>query len=231
MTELNKAVIVVVGASGGLGSRLAQQLEAAGALVVRSSRNVGMLDSLVVDLRDESAAAALIDTAVAIHGRLDGLIIAAGVVAFGPVTELSDATLRELFEVNTLAPARLVRAAAPHLSAAAAAGGRPFVVTLSGVVAETPTAGLAAYSASKAGLAAFVQAASRELRRASIRLIDARPGHTETGLSAHPIAGTAPAFAAGLDPDAVAARIVRAIIDGEKDLPSHAFDVRPATPQ
>ena len=220
MADLSGSVVLVVGATGGLGSLLSQQLEEAGATVLRSGRASA---ALAADLRVEGAAASLIEAAAAVHGRLDGLVIAAGVVAFGPASELSDATLRELFEVNTLAPVRLVRAATPHLAAAAQSGGAPFVVTLSGVVAESPTAGLAAYSASKAALAAFTQAASRELRRASIRIIDARPGHTETALSTHPLEGTAPAFPAGLAPEAVAARIVRAIVDGEKDLPSGAF--------
>ena len=220
MTDLNGAVVLVVGATGGLGSLISDQLQDAGATVLRSGRTSA---SLSADLRPDDAAAQLIEAAFAVHGRLDGLVVAAGVVAFGPATDLTDATLRELFDVNALAPVRLVRAAAPHLSAAAQSGGEPFVVTLSGVVSEAPTAGLAAYSASKAALAAFMQAASRELRRASIRLIDARPGHTETALSTHPLQGTAPAFPAGLAPEAVAARIVKAIIDGEKDLPSGAF--------
>jgi hypothetical protein len=56
-----------------------------------------------------------------------------------------------------------------------------------------------------------------------VRLLDARPGHTETGLATRPVEGRAPSFPPGLDPDAVAARIVRAIVDGEKDLPSSAF--------
>lgn len=150
-------------------------------------------------------------------------MIAAGVVAFGPLTEVSDDAVRELHEVNAQGPMRLIRDATPALAESAAAGREPFIVTISGVVSESPTAGLAAYSASKTALAGFVSAATRELRRLGIRMVDARPGHTETGLATHPIEGTAPAFAAGLDPDAVAARIVRAIVDGEKDLPSSAF--------
>ena len=94
---------------------------------------------------------------------------------------------------------------------------------LSGIVAESPTAGLAAYSASKAALAAFVQASSREFRRSGIRMLDSRQGHTETGLATRAIAGTAPAFPQGLDPAAVAERIVLGIVDDEKDLPSTAF--------
>jgi cyclic-di-GMP-binding biofilm dispersal mediator protein len=223
MTELSGAVVLVVGATGGLGSRIAARLTAAGATVVVSGRISADPDALLADLRDRAAAASVVSSVVKRHGRLDGLVIAAGVVAFGPIAELKDDTIRELFDLNVMAPIQLVRSAVPHLAESAEAGRDPFIVTLSGIVAEAPTAGLAAYSASKAALNAFTKAATRELRKQGIRFVDARPGHTETHLSTHPIAGTAPLFPAGLDPDSVAARIVRAIVDGERDLPSTAF--------
>lgn len=226
MTTLEGSVVLVLGASGGLGARIAEQLADAGATVIRAARNPETLtgpDAFLADLVDEQAAASVVTAAIGAHGRIDGVVIAAGAVAFGPIGELADDTLRELFAVNTLAPIRLIREALPHLTESAAAKRDPFIVTLSGVVAEAPTAGLAAYSASKAGLAGFMKAAARELRRAGIRALDARPGHTETGLVTRAIAGTAPAFPTGLDPDWVAERIVRAIADGEKDLPSTAF--------
>jgi cyclic-di-GMP-binding biofilm dispersal mediator protein len=84
-------------------------------------------------------------------------------------------------------------------------------------------AGLAAYSASKAAFFAFNQAISRELRRDGIRVIDARPGHTETGLAGRAIGGVAPAFPTGMSADQVSDRIVKAIVEDEKDLPSSAF--------
>jgi cyclic-di-GMP-binding biofilm dispersal mediator protein len=84
-------------------------------------------------------------------------------------------------------------------------------------------AGLAAYSASKAALYGYAQAAARELRRAQIRWIDARPGHTETGLAGRAIFGVAPAFGQGHTADKVVARIVEAISNDEKDLPSGSF--------
>ena len=87
--------------------------------------------------------------AVAEYGRLDALVVASGVVAFGPVGDLPDEALVDLFLVNTLAPVRLLRAVLPHLAASARDGRSPFVVHLSAVVAEHPTAGMAAYSASK----------------------------------------------------------------------------------
>ncbi|NEM90633.1 SDR family NAD(P)-dependent oxidoreductase [Galbitalea soli] len=221
MTALSGAVVLVVGASGGLGSRLADRLVASGAIVARAGHSA---DGVIrTDLRETTGPRDLIAEVVAEHGRLDGVVIAAGVVAFGPASELADSAVEELFDVNAIGPIRLIRDAFPFLVVSAQAGRDPFVVTLSGVVAESPTAGLAAYSASKAALASFVTAASREFRRSGVRLVDARPGHTATALSEHPIAGSAPAFGAALDPDAVADRIVRAIVEGERDLPSGSF--------
>ncbi|WP_426763615.1 SDR family NAD(P)-dependent oxidoreductase [Pseudarthrobacter sp. 1G09] len=217
MTTLEGAVVLVVGASGGLGSRVAALLESNGAIVVRSSKSEGH------DLRVSSVIQAMLDDTNAQYGRIDGLVVASGVVAFGAASDLEPATVDELFAVNTTGPIHLITKSQPYLAVSAREGREPFVVTLSGVVAEAPVAGLAAYSASKAGLAAFVVAAAREYRRAGIRIVDARPGHTGTALSEHPIAGTAPRFGAALDPDLVAARIVTAITDGEKDLPSTAF--------
>lgn len=217
MTMLQGAVVLVVGASGGLGSRIAALLESKGAVVARSSKSAGH------DLRTPSVVRQVLADTNARYGRLDGLVVASGVVAFGPVSDLEPATVDELFAVNTTSAIQLITQSQPYLAASAREGREPFVVTLSGVVAEAPVAGLAAYSGSKAGLAAFIAAAAREYRRAGIRIMDARPGHTGTALSEHPIAGTAPRFGTALDPDGVAARIVSAIIDGEKDLPSTAF--------
>ncbi len=126
-----------------------------------------------------------------------------------------------------MAPLRVLRAAAPSLADSATGGGSPFVVSLSGVVSETPTAGIGAYSAVKAAVAAAHQVAARELRRSGIRVIDARPGHTETDLSKHPVAGERPAFPAGYEPAAVVTRILDAVRGDEKDLPSSAFQGLP----
>jgi NAD(P)-dependent dehydrogenase (short-subunit alcohol dehydrogenase family) len=226
MTDLDGAVVLVAGASGGLGVRVAAMLEDEGAVVVRAARRPDSLSgpgAYLADLRDPSGGAALVRSALDEHGRLDGVVVAAGVVAFGAAKDLDDDTLDELVATNALGPIRLLRDAHAALVQSAAAGREPFVVTISGVVSEAPTVGMAAYSASKAALAAFVSAAGREYRRDGIRVIDARPGHTDTGLATRAVAGQAPAFGAALDPDAVAERIVRAIVDGEKDLPSSAF--------
>lgn len=227
---LDGASVLVAGATGGLGAPLCRRLAAAGAQLTVTGRDADRLaaldpDALSVsaDLRRAGAAEKVVEQAVARYGRLDGVVFAAGAVAFGPATELPDQVIVDLFTLNTLAPIRLLRASLPHLQASAAAGGEPFVVHISAVVAETPMPGMAGYSASKAALAGFDQAAARELRRSRIRLVDARPPHTETGLANRPLYGTAPRLPQGLNPEDVAERILAGIINGEKDLPSTAF--------
>jgi short-subunit dehydrogenase len=234
MADLNGSTILVVGATGGLGREIARQLAGAGASLVLSARDQDALTALNLpgtvvpaDLSTPDAIPRLVDEAIEVTGHLDGVVVAAGVVAFGPVESLRPETVRELLAVNTTAPILLLQAAHAALCASAVAGRSPFFLTISGLVSEKPTANLAAYSASKAGVAAFVAAAGREVRRAGIRLIDARPGHTETGLAGHPLAGSTPTLSAGLDPSRVAERIVRAIVTDERDLPSSAFTPTP----
>jgi short-subunit dehydrogenase len=229
MTELAGKRIVVIGATGGLGSLISQQLHDAGAQLVLVGRSAEKLQALAIpaemftiDLLTPGSASAVITT-IAAAGPIDGLVIAHGAVAFGRTEELDDETLSALVAINQTTPMQLIRAAIAPMRDAKAAGSEPFIVTITGIVSEAPTAGLAAYSAAKAGLAAFVSVLRRELRRDGIRVLDARPPHTETELSLHPLAGQAPAFGPGLAPQAVAERIVRGIVDGEADLPSTAF--------
>ncbi|MGO4782258.1 SDR family NAD(P)-dependent oxidoreductase [Cryobacterium sp. W22_MBD10_FK3] len=232
MPELRGSTILVVGATGGLGREIARQLSDAGATLVLSGRDPAALAALGVpgaivagELTDPASIRRLVEVAATVTGHLDGVVVAAGVVAFGPAAELTPDIIALLFAVNTTAPMLLLQAAHGPLAASALAGRSPFLLTLSGVVSESPTANLAAYSASKAALAAFGAAAGRELRRTGIRVVDARPGHTETALSSHPISGTAPTLPVGLDPVFVCARIVQGLADGERDLPSTAFAV------
>jgi short-subunit dehydrogenase len=225
--SLDNAVIAVVGASGGLGAPICRLLHSRGASVVLAGRNLDRLSavglpadtlSVVLDLRDRSAGNVLVDAVDDRHGRLDGLVDAAGVVAFGSLVDTDDQVLEELFVANVLGPLWLLKRAVPML-----AESKGFVLHLSAVVAEQPMAGMAAYSASKAALSGADVALTRELRRSGIQVVDARPPHTETGLADRPLAGIAPKLPTGLDPDLVAARLVAAVEAGETVVPSDAF--------
>lgn len=230
MTELGGSRILVVGASGGLGAEISRSLAARGAQLALSGRRADLLGAvvpgapvLIADVTEPGYAERLVEDAVVALGGLDGVVYATGAVAFGTVQETPLDIVERLWQVNTRGAIALLHAAISDLSSSAQGGREPFFVTISGVVAETPMAGLAAYSAVKSALHAHMTAAARELRKSGIRLIDARPGHTETELSKHPLHGTAPVFPAGLQPRTVAERIVQAVVDDEKDLPSGAF--------
>ncbi len=227
MTEIAGSHIVIIGASGGLGRALAAGLNELGARLTLSCRSRERLDALNIphaalipaEVTDPAAFAAVLSAAQSAHGPITGVIYAAGVVAFGPVTEIDDDTIDELALVNLIAPIRLLRDFLPAISPDG------FIILLSGVVAERPQPMMATYSAVKAGVAALAAAVTVEARRRQIRVIDVRPPHTETGLATRAIAGQAPQLPPGLAPAAVAARIISAITTGERALPTAAFDL------
>jgi len=150
MADLTDKVFVVVGASGALGSRIAQRLSDAGAsltLAVRSADSpIDGAHTVSADLREPDAGQRVIDAAMEQHGHIDG-----------------------------------------------------------------------------AAASALFLAAAKEARKSKIRVLDIRPPHTETGLAGRAIAGDAPKMPDGADPDAVAQRIVEAILGNERELPSSAF--------
>ena len=231
MTELKGKNILVMGGSGVLGGLIATELASHGATVMATSSTLESAEKVphagnprvLLDLNNPESVEVLTEYLVSSEVPIDGIVNATALVAFGNIVDLSPDTLVKLFSVNALGPIQLVAGLMPLLKISSEKGNSPFIMTISGVVAEAPMAGLAAYSASKTALYGFTQAASRELRREGIRVIDARPGHTETGLAARAIAGTAPNFPQGLDPLVVVKRMVEAILGDEKDLPSTAF--------
>lgn len=225
--ELQGAVVAVVGASGGLGSAVCAELTARGATVVACGPHpdriaaAGVVAASVVelDLRDPAAGDQLVAAVAELGGRLDGLVNAAGVVAFGDLVDTDDAVIEELFLTDVVGPLWLLKRLVPLL-----AESKGFVVHLSAVVAEQPMAGMAAYSSAKAALTAADTALVRELRRKGITVCDVRPPHTETGLAGRPIAGEAPRLKEGLDPVAVAAVVVGAIATGATEVPAVTFN-------
>ncbi len=222
--NLDGASVILAGASGGLGSAIGQHLAKAGARLVLLARDVARIEATALpglcfpgDLGDTATCDEAVAAALNAYGRLDGIVNAAGIVAFGDVESLSDGVMDELLTTNLVGPIRLTRAALPYLES----GG--FIANVSAVVAERPTAGMALYSATKAALTAFDQALAREARRRRIDVIDIRPPHTETGLANRPIAGQPPRLPDGLVPDDVARRIVEAIRSGARELASESF--------
>lgn len=218
------ASVLLAGATGGLGHAIGAEMARRGAALTLVSRDAVRLRALelpgaraALDLRSPEACAAAVVAAVEHAGHLDIVVNAVGVVAFGTVDQLSVDTMEELFLTNTFLPIMLARASLPVLRPNGA------IVNISGVIAETNLPGMAAYGASKAAVRSFDQALAREARRRNVRVLDARPPHTETGLADHPVAGVAPRMPAGISPAHVATVICDALEAGTADLPSTAF--------
>ena len=223
--DLQGARVAVVGASGVLGSLVARELADRGARLLLVGRDGARLEALglsapvvVGDLGDATTGDAVVDRAREDLGGLDGLVNAAGIVAFGPLVDTPDEVVEELFMTNVVGPIFLLRRVLPLLTET-----KGFVLQVSAVVAERALPGMAAYSASKAALSAVDTALRTELRRAGVEVYDVRPPHTETGLATRPVSGSAPDLPAGKDPAEVARRVVDALVAGETDLPASAF--------
>jgi len=231
MLSLNGKRILVVGATGAFGAEFCNQLVLAGALVLGTASSAessirlsaNLHQRLLLDLRNQESVNTLAQYLLQSPEQLDGIILASGLVAFGSISDTPLEVKNQLSQVNATGPINLVSQLIPKLTATAAAESSPFVVSISGVIAESPMAGLAAYSSSKTAIHGFAIAAAKELKKLGIRWLDARPGHTESGLASRAIFGQAPNFGAGMDVTQVVSRIVRGIIDDEKDLPSTSF--------
>ena len=227
--ELDDARIIVAGATGALGAAIARELHARGAGVALAGRDAARLEQLGAeldaptarfDLFSPAGIPAALGAATAALGGLDALVVATGVAAFGPEPDLADEDLRDLFVVNATGPIRLIREALPHLDEGGA------IAAITAVVAEHPTAGMAAYSASKAALSAYLTALRRERRRSGLTVLDIRPSHLDTGFETRALAGTPPELPPAGDHLAVAREIADALRDGRREL---AYDLRERT--
>lgn len=170
---------------------------------------------LLLDLTKPESVSILTSYLRSTEAELDGLVIASGAVGFGSVTEVDRNLVERMNQVNYLGVVQLISELLPLIRRIGAQSetvtDERVILNLTGVVASMPMANLSHYSASKAAIAGFLSALSKEERKSGIRVIDARPGHTETGLASRPLFGNAPNFGAGMTPAHVVTRLVTAI--------------------
>lgn len=183
--DFTNRVVLVTGASAGVGEATARAFADAGAYVIVAARGVERLQqvandigatAIVADVSSRSGCKHLITQALAVHGYLDVLVNNAGCHHRGPVEERDADDLAEMVDTNLRAPLMLSRLA---LDALRADGGGA-IVNVASIAGQMPLAGSAAYSATKFGLRVFTYALAEELEGSNVTVSAVSPGPIAT---------------------------------------------------
>lgn len=167
---LADAVVVVFGGGSGIGAEVARQLEAGGARVVCHSRT-----QTGVFVEDRQCVRRALAEAAARYGRIDHVVLTAGVLTIGELVDLSDEQLQHDVGVNLMAPLIVAQEAHPHL--AASTGSLLFYSSSSYTRGR---ARYTVYSATKAAVVNLTQALADEWAADGIRVNCVSPSRTAT---------------------------------------------------
>ena len=175
--RLANKIAIVTGAGSGIGKATAELFRSEGATVVGADLKGADVEC---DAGDEAAVKALVERAVADHGRLDIFFANAGVSGgFDGLFDQDAAAWAEILRINLIGPFLAIKYAAPAMKDS---GGGSIICTAS-VAGLRAGAGGPAYSASKAGVINLVKVAATQMVGAKIRVNAICPGLIETGMT------------------------------------------------
>jgi short-subunit dehydrogenase len=194
--RIDGKVVIITGASEGIGAACAREFAGAGAklsLAARSEeglRRAGGAEALVTpgDLTAEDARQRVVERTLERFGRIDILINNAAVGFYAPSWRSPEAHTRRLMELNFFALLGMAQLVTPHLRAQRSG----MIVNVGSIAGKTTLPWLTIYSASKAAVGALTEGLRMELRRDNVKTMLVCPGYVTTGFQKNVIAGQAP---------------------------------------
>lgn len=213
-------VVLVTGASGGLGTYVTQEFLAAGATVIGTSRKIQQSDftnpafaAVSGEISTQTGANALLNTVVQRFGRLDVLAHTVGGFAGGqPVVDTDDATFQRMFDLNLTSFFYILRASIPALRRS----GRGRIIAIGSRAAVEPSTGIGAYSASKAAMVSLAKTVAAENRDAGVTANVVLPGTMDTTANRAAMPGSD--FSKWVQPANVASLTVWLASESAKDI-------------
>lgn len=193
MTEgIDGKIIVITGASSGLGEAAARRLARGGAKLVLGARRIDRLDALARDLAlgdgaaiqtdvtDAGQVRRLVDHAVGLHGRIDVLINNAGLMPHSPLERAKIEDWDRMIDVNLKGVLYGIAAALPHMKAQKSG----HIINVSSVAGHKVSPGGAVYSATKTAVRVISEGLRQEVKPYDIRTTVISPGAVDTELPA-----------------------------------------------
>ena len=186
MFDLKNKIVLITGATGGIGGAIAQQMKSAGATVVVTGRNMEKLntfdDSFVKiqsDLAKDGAAEKLISDTIEKCGRIDVLVNNAGITADTLLIRMSDEQFDSVLNTNLRATFQLCRAAIMPMMKQRF--GR--IINMASIIGTIGGAGQANYAASKGGIIAMTKSIAAEVASRGITANAIAPGFIKTPMT------------------------------------------------
>lgn len=178
MQTLKDKNVLLIGATGGIGSRTAKLLAGSGANLFLAGRNANKLQQVAtecnvpaertfaLDISQPAEVAALKEKYFQQSATIDILVNAAGIGIIKSMDTLDESEFLKTLQFNLYAPFLLVKAFLPAMKEVK----KGLIINIPGILGKVPMAGSAAYSASKYGLVGMMQSIREELKRTDIRI-------------------------------------------------------------